>query len=173
MLQATAGKQQPTIPESKLARKQTHLMSIACIVTPFEPPRKVARSFLLFLLVVGSMMIDMSVQAFKAFKAEQDQVTAQLQQRLAAAEHACQERDQTIVRFKEAVGQENGEAAFLSAMQTPEARAFRPSSQGPLSPVQSYAKYVNVVQERNRLKKEYENLQAEWEEVIAWEPPAQ
>lgn len=104
-----------------------------------------------------------SVQAFKAFKAEQEKVTAQLQQRLAAAEQACQERDQTIARFKEAMGQENGEAAFLNAMQSPE--TLRPSSQGPLSPVQSYAKYVSVVQERNRLKKEYENLQAEWEEV--------
>lgn len=118
------------------------------------------------------MVIETSVQAFKAFKADQEQVTAQLQQRLAAAEHACQERDQTIARFKEAVGQENSEAAFLSAMQTPEARALRPSSQGPLSPVQSYAKYVSVVQERNRLKKEYENLQAEWEEVTTWEPLA-
>ena len=122
------------------------------------------------LLFFGSMVSYSSVQAFKAFKAEQEKVTAQLQQRLAAAEQACQERDQTIARFKEARGQEKGEAAFLNAMQSPE--TLRPSSQGPLSPVQSYAKYVSVVQERNRLKKEYENLQAEWEEVTTWEPLA-
>ena len=133
---------------------------------------KLSYSMVFFFACMGSMVIETSVQAFKAFKADQEQVTAQLQQRLAAAEHACQERDQTIARFKEAVGQENSEAAFLSAMQSPEARALRPSSQGPLSPVQSYAKYVSVVQERNRLKKGCENLQAEWEEVITWAPLA-
>ena len=107
------------------------------------------------------------MQAYKAFKADQQQVTARLQQRVAAAEQPCQERDQTIARFKEAMGQENGEAAFMNALQSPEARALRPSGQGPLTPVQSYAKYVSVVQERNKLKKDYQNLQKEWEEVCA------
>ena len=114
------------------------------------------------------MVSCISVQAFKAFKAEQEKATAQLQQRLDAAQQACQERDQTIARCKEAMGQENGEAAFLNAMQSPQ--TVHPSNQGPLSPVQSYAKYVSVVQERNRLKKEYENLQAEWEEVATCNP---
>ena len=101
----------------------------------------------------------------QAFKAEQQQVTGQLQQRLAAAEQACRDRDQTIARFKEAVGQENGEAAFLSAMQTPQAVALRSPGQGPLSPVHSYSKYVSVVQERNKLQQDYEKLLAEWEQV--------
>lgn len=96
----------------------------------------------------------------QAFKAEQQQVTAELRQRLATAEQACHDRDQTIARFKEAMGQENGEAAFLSAMQSPQV-AVRSSGQGPLSPVQAYSKYVSVMQERDRLKKELEK----WEQV--------
>ena len=107
------------------------------------------------------------MQALRASKAGQQQNVDQLQQRLAVAEQACQERDQTIARFKEAFEQENGEAALLSAMQSPEVTALRPSGQGPLSPVQSYAKYVSVVQERNKLRKDYATLQAEREEVCA------
>ena len=100
----------------------------------------------------------------QAANADEKKVAAELRQRLAAAEQACHDRDQTIARCKEAMGQENGQAAFMSAMQSPQVAA-RSSGREPLSPVQAYSKYVSVMQERDKLKKDLENQTAEWEQV--------
>lgn len=102
----------------------------------------------------------------QAFKAEQQQASAQLQQRLDAAEQACHERDQTIQRFKQAL-EENGDPALLQNHEplANGSAAAAPPGAGQLSPVQFYSKYVSLVREHDKLKQEHSALQAEWEQV--------
>lgn len=104
----------------------------------------------------------------QAFKAEQQQVAAQLQQRLDVAEQACHERDQTIERFKQAMG-DSQEPAFLQSQHTlgnGHSNTAALPEQSQLSPVQSYSMYVSLVHEHNQLKQDHAKLQAEWEQVL-------
>ena len=101
----------------------------------------------------------------QAFKVEQQQATTQLQQRLDAAEQACQERDQTLQRFKEAMGSDTDAAALQAYQAEVSSNAAQYPQPGQLSPVQSYSQYVNLLHEHNKLKREHAKLQDEWQQV--------
>ncbi|KAA6416801.1 MAG: hypothetical protein FRX49_13228 [Trebouxia sp. A1-2] len=94
----------------------------------------------------------------EAFKADQQQVSAQLQQRLDTAEQACQERDQTIERFKHAM-EDTGNPALLRDSSN---AATALPAQGQQSPVQVYSQYVDLVHKYDKLKEEHSRLQADW-----------
>ncbi len=100
--------------------------------------------------------------AMQAFKADQQQASAQLQQRLDTAEQACQERDQTIECFKHAM-EDTGNPALPQASSN---AATASSALGQQSPVQVYSQYVDLVHEHDKLKEEHSRLQADWLQVL-------
>lgn len=97
----------------------------------------------------------------QAFKADQQQASAQLQQRLDTAEQACQERDQTIERFKRAM-----EDTGNPALQASSNAATASPALGQQSPVQVYSQYVDLVHEHDKLKQEHSRLQTDWLQVL-------
>lgn len=105
--------------------------------------------------------VDNTELALQAFKADQQQASAQLQQRLDTAEQACQERDQTIERFKHAM-EDTGNPALL---QDNSNAATASPALGQQSPVQVYSQYVDLVHEHDKLKEQHSRLQADWLQV--------
>lgn len=106
--------------------------------------------------------VDKTELTMQAFKADQQQVSAQLQQRLDTAEQACQERDQTIERFKHAM-EDTGNPALLRDSSN---AATALPAQGQQSPVQVYSQYVDLVHKYDKLKEEHSRLQADWLQVL-------
>ena len=102
----------------------------------------------------------------QAFKLEHEQAVTQLQQQLTSAKEGLTERDEIIQRFKQVSG-----TSVMSSLATPlhENGSMNAMSPGPAqngsSPVQAYSKYVALSHEYNKLMRQHETLQAEWEQV--------